>query len=185
MENVLRRNDITETEKAKLISLLIEELPVLRTKLGLSQDELGNLVGISRQTYSSIETGRRKMSWSMFLSLILIFDYHEQTHPLIHSAGLFPNKIFANRQTTEGPNTISSFMPMENDDIKNHLDERAIHAIETVIMMEYARCNNISGEAVIKAFDGKHLTTVSEKDAQAQRALKKIKSRTVESGMNG
>lgn len=77
MENDFKVNDIDATDKEKLISRLIDELPVLRTKLGLSQEELGNLVGISRQTYSSIETGRRKMSWSMHLSLIFIFDYNE------------------------------------------------------------------------------------------------------------
>lgn len=176
MENDFKVNDIDEADKAKLISRLIDELPVLRTKLGLSQDELGNLVGISRQTYSSIETGRRKMSWSLYLSLIFIFDYNEQTRSIIHSEGLFPDSIFKNGHLTNNTHEISSFMPMENDDIKNHLDERAIHAIETVIMMEYARCNNMSGEAVIKAFDGKQMTNVTDKDKQVQRALNKIKS---------
>ena len=40
MENDFKVNDIDEADKAKLISRLIDELPVLRTKLGLSQDEL-------------------------------------------------------------------------------------------------------------------------------------------------
>ena len=173
MENDFKVNDIDE---AKLISRLIDELPVLRTKLGLSQDELGNLVGISRQTYSSIETGRRKMSWSLYLSLIFIFDYNEQTRSIIHSEGLFPDSIFKDGHLTNNTHEISSFMPMENDDIKNHLDEQAIHAIETVIMVEYARCNNISGEAVIKAFDGKNLIRVSQKDLIISKALKNIKS---------
>lgn len=76
-------------------------------------------------------------------------------HTIIHSAGLFLDRIFKNGHLPNNTHEISSFMSMKNDDIKNYLDERAIHAIETVIMMEYARCNNMSGEAVIKAFDGK------------------------------
>ena len=72
--------------------------------------------------------------------------------------------------------TISSFVKMDEDDIRNHLDEQALHAIETVIMMEYARCNNMSGDAVIKAFDGKRLTQVSEQDIRARGAIERIKA---------
>ena len=72
--------DITENAKELLISKLMDELIFLRTKLGLSQDELSNLIGISRQTYSTLETKKRTMSWGTYLSLILIFDNNEQTH---------------------------------------------------------------------------------------------------------
>lgn len=177
MENDLIVFDISETEREALINNLIEELPVLRTKMGISQDELANMVGITRQTYSQFETKKRKMSWSIFLSLILIFDYCEQTHKFVHGMGLFPKKLETKSADSQG---ISSFVQMENDDIKNHLDEQAIHAIETVIMVEYARCNNMSGEAVIKAFDGKRMTKVYDKDVQVKRALKNIKVKATE-----
>ena len=177
MGNDLKIFDISEAEKDALVGKLIEELPVLRTKMGISQDELANMVGITRQTYSQLETKKRKMSGSIFLSLILIFDYCEQTHKFIHSMGLFTKKL---TKKSGGYQGISSFIQMDNDDIKNHLDEQAIHAIETVIMVEYARCNNMSGEAVIKAFDGKHITKVSDKDVQVQGALKNINAGTTE-----
>ena len=66
---------ISDMERETLITKLIDELPVLRLKTGLSQDDLAGLLDISRQTYSSMETKKRKMSWSLYLSLILIF-YH-------------------------------------------------------------------------------------------------------------
>jgi len=182
MENDLRAFEISEAEKSVLIDKLTEELPVLRTKIGISQDELANMVGITRQTYSQLETKKRKMSWSTFLSLILIFDYNEQTHKFVHSLGRFPKKIVKGHNVKN--QGLASFVTMENDDIRNHLDEQAIHAIETVIMMEYARCNNISGEAVIKAFDGRNLTKITDKDVQAQRALKNIK-KSAETRMDG
>ena len=72
--------------------------------------------------------------------------------------------------------TISALVQIDNEDIKNHLDEQAIHAIETVIMVEYARCNNMTGDAVIKAFDGKRLTQVMEQDIKARKALEMIQS---------
>jgi hypothetical protein len=63
---------------------------------------------------------------------------------------------------------------MEGDDIRNHLDDKAIHAIETVIMMEYARCEKLTGEAVIRAFDGEHIVLSSQRERRARRALAAI-----------
>ena len=42
------------------IDLLVEELPTLRAKIGLSQSEVGEIIGASRQTYSAIETKKKK-----------------------------------------------------------------------------------------------------------------------------
>ena len=51
--------DITENAKEVLITKLTDELIFLRTKLGLSQDELSKLIGISRQTYSTLDISDR------------------------------------------------------------------------------------------------------------------------------
>lgn len=93
MPNETIEIEVTESERQLLISRLVDELPVFRTRLGTSQDELANMIGISRQTYSSIETKRRKMSWGIFLSLILVFDSNESTHDFLRKAGLFPQMI--------------------------------------------------------------------------------------------
>lgn len=53
-------------DKEKLIQILTENLPVLRARLGLSQDGVSTVIGISRQTYSSIEAMKRKMTWNTF-----------------------------------------------------------------------------------------------------------------------
>lgn len=65
---------ISKEEKEKLITTLTPELVVLRAKAGISQEELSDLIGVSRQTYSAIERGAKQMSWSTFLSLILFYD---------------------------------------------------------------------------------------------------------------
>lgn len=69
-ENVI---DIHDIDKEKYIERLLDELPVLRAKIGLSQAELGEIVGLSRQTYSSIETKKRNMSWNTFMALMMFF----------------------------------------------------------------------------------------------------------------
>ena len=55
---------LTSAEKEKYISALTPELVVLRTKAEISQEELAELIGISRQTYGAIERKVRQMSWS-------------------------------------------------------------------------------------------------------------------------
>ena len=160
------KSDITENAREILIKKLTDELVVLRTKLGLSQDELSNLIGISRQTYSMLETGKRKMSWGTYLSLILIFDNKEQTHRVIREAGIFPYGLFgvSDKGKTEGK--LSGLADMMSGTIQDRLDEQALHAIETVIMLEYARCSRIPGDAVIKAFDGCRLRMRGDPDSR-------------------
>lgn len=86
-------NELPELDKNKLIEILTDELPVLRAKLGISQNDISNIVGISRQTYSAIETKKRKMSWNTFLSLILFYGYNEKTTNLVEAIGAFPPEL--------------------------------------------------------------------------------------------
>ena len=85
------RDMIPEVEKEKLIDVLTEELPSLRAKIGFTQDDLCKVVGISRQTYSPIETKKKRMSWNIFLSLLMLFVNDEKTSPIIESIGAFPD----------------------------------------------------------------------------------------------
>lgn len=63
--------------------LLRNELPVLRARLGISQESLAEKIGVSRQTYSSIETGKREMTWTTLLALIAFFQNNERTKQMI------------------------------------------------------------------------------------------------------
>lgn len=65
--------------KRRLINALKNDLPVLRARVGLSQEVLADKIGISRQTYSSIETGKHEMAWTTFLALVAFFQNNEQT----------------------------------------------------------------------------------------------------------
>lgn len=172
--------EISETTKELLINKLLDELVFLRTKLGLSQDELSNVLGVSRQTYSTLETRRRPMSWGTYLALIMIFDNCEQTHDIVRNSGMFPYFLFGTSEMEKREKSGSGFSDLMTEEIRNRLDEQAFHAIETVIMLEYARCNNMTGDAVIRAFDGKKFVNVSERDMQISRALGSIRAGLLE-----
>lgn len=60
---------LTDAEKDSFIATLTPHLAVLRTQADVSQEEIANLIGISRQTYSAIERKVRKMSWNTYILL--------------------------------------------------------------------------------------------------------------------
>ena len=68
-----------------LIDTLTKELPLLRAKLNISQDELAKKTGLSRQTLSAIETQKSRMSWTTFLALALFFSINEETNTMLLS----------------------------------------------------------------------------------------------------
>lgn len=73
-----------ECEKRKeLIERLTYELPVLRARLGASQADIADKIGISRQTYNSIETKKREMNWTTFVALIAVFQNNEETRRML------------------------------------------------------------------------------------------------------
>lgn len=75
--------DDTAEMKRDLIEKFRNELPVLRARARVSQEMVAEKVGISRQTYSGIETGKREMTWTVFLALVSFFRYDDQTKPMI------------------------------------------------------------------------------------------------------
>lgn len=48
-----------QIKKEELIRSLTDQLTVLRTKAEVSQEQLALVIGISRQTYSTIETKKK------------------------------------------------------------------------------------------------------------------------------
>lgn len=74
-------DDINEVGREKLIAVL----PVLSVKIGLSQDELSDIIRVSKYAYSTTETKKWKMAWSTFLALILLWGYNEKTKPMLAS----------------------------------------------------------------------------------------------------
>lgn len=90
--------DEKENIKNELIMTLIAELPVLRARLGVSQEMMASAIGVSRQTYSLIETKTKKMSWTIFMALIAVLDLNEATSVMLDQ---IPDFIQMIRQVTE------------------------------------------------------------------------------------
>lgn len=140
---------LTDEEKDKFIATLTPNLTILRTSAEISQEELANLIGVSRQTYSAIERKVRKMAWSTYLSLVLFYDHNRKTHKLIRQLSIFPKELVIrfNDGVDYSDFEISSFLGNKSEEIIEHLDDQAKGAIRAMVMMEYARCNSITNDA--------------------------------------
>ena len=82
-----------EINRAELVANMTDNLPMLRTRLGLTQEELANKIGVSRSTIISIETRKREMTWNTFLSLVLVFIKNKDTNKLLNILDLYTDEI--------------------------------------------------------------------------------------------
>lgn len=72
---------------------MAENLPVLRKKLKLTQEELTDIIGSSRHTVMLIESGKRRMTWNTFLSLVLLFEKNESTAVLLRTFEIYTKDL--------------------------------------------------------------------------------------------
>lgn len=170
-------NLLTEEQRDKLMTAMSYNLAALRAQAEVSQSDLSAMLGISRQTYSSMESGSKPITWGTYLSLILYFDYNSKTHTMIRDLKIFPDILLsAINEDGKNPYEKDSLFFGISDDIIEKLDNQAFQSIRTVIMLEYARCEKISGEAVIRSFDGISFGNI-EKSKDASNALMAIRER--------
>ena len=165
---------LTREEQVRYMDALAQELAPLRAKAGISQVELCNLLGISRQTYSAVEGRKRSMTWQTYLSLIFFFDSNLQTREMLRALPAYPREILKRLNDGREP------MGKETGELYSlleELDEQALHAIRTVMLMEYARCKKIPGDMVIKAFDGITMARKSP-DISIEQAILNIRNKS-------
>ena len=77
-----------DERRSDYIRILRNELPVLRAMMKISQAELARGVGISRQTYSLIETGKQEMSWVTFMAMLAFFGNNAKARKYLEGLGL-------------------------------------------------------------------------------------------------
>ena len=80
---------MSDEEKNLVMKNMIMNLSILRSKLNISQEQLAGLLGVTRQTISNFENRQRKMTWSVFLALVLIFFRNEPTKHLLVAFNIY------------------------------------------------------------------------------------------------
>ncbi len=74
--------------KEDMIEKLMNNLPALRAKLGITQNDLADIIGIGRQTLLSIENRRSRIRWDTFLALVIVFSKANATNEYMKFLGL-------------------------------------------------------------------------------------------------
>lgn len=82
-----------EDNKKIYCKMLSDNLPVLRAKLGITQDELAGRIGLSRNMIAQIETGKREMSWITFVALSLLFLKNDSTVAVFNSLEIYDKNV--------------------------------------------------------------------------------------------
>ena len=76
--------DIVSTAKKELCCMqLVNDLPVLRARIGISQEDIAAKIGVSRQTYNSYEVKKRPIPWSVCIALITFFNSNSKTREMM------------------------------------------------------------------------------------------------------
>ena len=81
---------ITEDYKRTSIDILLDNLAPLRARIGITQEELSSIIGISRQTYYAFENRSREMSWTTYLAIVFFFDSVTQTSEMLKELRIYP-----------------------------------------------------------------------------------------------
>lgn len=72
---------------------MVRDLVPLRLLLGVSQDEMGKMLGVSESELQSIEAGKQSISWDQYLTMLFIFHYNGRTGGIVENLGLYPKAL--------------------------------------------------------------------------------------------
>lgn len=72
--NTINENDFQNLSK---------DLKYLRKAAGWTQEELANIVGVTRQTINSIETNKKAPSKTLFLAIVSVFMFASAMNPVL------------------------------------------------------------------------------------------------------
>lgn len=81
---------ISKKYKNLSMEILQDNLSALRARADITQEELANILGISRQTYYAIESKKKQMSWNIFMSMIFFFHELKSTSEMLKELKIYP-----------------------------------------------------------------------------------------------
>ena len=82
-----------QINRKELIDKMADNLPMLRSKLGFTQEDIATMIGVSRHTIISMENKKRPMTWNTYLSLILVFSGNPDTKILLKVMGILTDEL--------------------------------------------------------------------------------------------
>ena len=72
---------VQSEQQKELIQSLVQDLPAYRKKMKMSQADLGEAVGKSRQKISEMERGAAPLGWDTDLAILMVLGQHGVLEP--------------------------------------------------------------------------------------------------------
>lgn len=88
------KKDSISNIQEEYIEKMVRHLPVLRASMRITQRDLAQKIGITRQSMMAIETRKRPLQWSIYLALVLVFQNSEDAKVLLDSLDIFDGDMF-------------------------------------------------------------------------------------------
>ena len=92
---IRKRWEVTRDYKDICSSIMQDNLASLRAKAALTQEELANIIGCSRQTYYAVESKQKELSWGMFLALSFFYHNLQATSDMWDDLKIYPIELFS------------------------------------------------------------------------------------------
>ena len=80
-------------QKEVYLKRMIKNLPTLRASLKLSQKDVAEKIGISRQTVVAFESGKRPLVWNTYLALVFVFLVNEKSKIIMDLFEIFNDDL--------------------------------------------------------------------------------------------
>ena len=74
----------------------------------LTQKDLGDIIGVSRQTVTNIESGKSEMKWTTFLAIMFVFSLDHGSVEYLRRLDI-PYAEISNGWLKEGENSLWTF----------------------------------------------------------------------------
>lgn len=90
LKELRRKNRL---DRKWLLDEMTRDLAPLRMLMGITPYEMGNILGVSENTYKSIETGKKEITWDQYMALLFVFKYNDRTATVADTLGLYPEPL--------------------------------------------------------------------------------------------
>ena len=115
------------------IEKLIQSLPSIRKIAGWSSKDLGELIGVTKQTISNIETRKSTMSKTQYIAIRTIIDYEIAEHPENELLGKVVAILLDSEDTPEDKQKAKATIEMLNKTSKAAISSGALAGVGALL----------------------------------------------------
>lgn len=128
---------LSEEEKENYCIRLGNDLKRLRSIIGLTQNDLADLSGISKERISRIENGAFVMRWAQFVNFILVFSMNTNTKEYLIASKILTPRLLQALQMKDNQVPPDISVPISESLVKEfHTDFKIINSLSQEFLKE-------------------------------------------------